>query len=100
MDHPKILPEFLIKTYNNLGVTLYRLSERSERKDEKYAGGLVNLTKSAELADAYSRDPEGMERSEATNLAWLNTRGMLYPAAEFIPQIYTNIPKDMDDLVF
>ncbi len=94
------LIELLIKGYNNLGVNQYYLADRSGRRDDMYSSALVNLTKSAQLVDAYTREPVGLGRSDASSLAWLNQRGMLYPLSDFKPQIFTEIPKDMDDFLF
>jgi len=98
-EHQRLI-EYLIKCYNNLGVTMYYLGDRTGERDTKYSEALVYLTKSAELKDAYSRDPESMERPETRNLAWLNSRGILYPVSGFLPQIYSEIPKDMDERIF
>ena len=93
------LVEILMKTYNNLGVTLQKLSE-SPRNLEKETDALVNLTRSSEYFDILSRDPETMERGETKNLAFLNMRGILYPQADFLPQIYMRIPKDSSAVQF
>ena len=89
----RYLIEILMKTHNNLGVTLKKLSE-SPRNLEKETQSLVNLTRSSEFFDVLSRDPETLSRGETKNLAYLNMRGILYPQADFIPQIYRRIPKD------
>jgi tetratricopeptide (TPR) repeat protein len=87
------LIEILMKTHNNLGVTLKKLSE-SPRNPEKETQSLVSLTRSSQFFDVLSRDPETLSRGQTKNLAYLNTRGILYPQADFIPQIYRRIPKD------
>lgn len=97
-DHRSIV-ESIMKVYNNLGVTLNRLSEKSP-DTTKYSRSLVYLTRSTEYADVLSRDFESLERSNATDLAYLNMRSILYPNARNELQIYTNLPKDMRDLLF
>jgi tetratricopeptide (TPR) repeat protein len=93
------LVEILMKTYNNLGVTLQKQSE-SPRNLEKETDALVNLTRSSEFFDMLSRNPETLERGETKNLAFLNMRGILYPQADFLPQIYGRIPKDPSVMQF
>ena len=83
-----------MKTYNNLGVTLYRLG-RQRRDQDKESSALVNLTFSSEEFDMLSRDPETAERGITRNLAYLNQRGILYPESGFEPQLYLRIPIDM-----
>jgi tetratricopeptide (TPR) repeat protein len=85
----------IMKTYNNLGVTLYRLAARSRDLD-KESGALVNLTFSSEYFDGLSRDPETAARGVTRNLAYLNQRGILYPEVGFDPQIYGRIPIDLE----
>ena len=97
-DHRSIV-ESLMKVYNNLGVTLNRLSDKSQ-DTSKYSRSLAYLTRSTEYADILSRDFETMERSNTTDLAYLNMRSILYPDAVNELQIYTNLPKDMQDLLF
>lgn len=95
----KALVENLIKTHNNLGVTRFFLSQRSDDRG-KYSDALVNLAKSSELAENLGRDPEELTRPQSKNLALLNSRSIMYPGTEFEPQIYKTIPKDMDRLSF
>ena len=97
-DHYALI-ENLMKTYNNLGVTLFALSAKSEEAG-KFGEALYYLTKSSEFYDRLSRDPETLERSETINLAFLNTRALLYPLADNTPAIFPDIPRDMEDLFF
>ncbi|MFP4363248.1 MAG: periplasmic flagellar collar protein FlcA, partial [Spirochaetia bacterium] len=88
------LIEYLMKTYNNLGVTFYRLYEAGGGEDY-YSRALTNLYYASELFDALSRNPATLERSSTTNLAHLNSRSIMYPGAENTPSIYTDLPMDM-----
>ncbi|MEW5818401.1 MAG: tetratricopeptide repeat protein, partial [Spirochaetota bacterium] len=97
-DHLSLI-QYLMKVYNNLGVTLNKLSERSG-DPEKYSLGLVYLTRSTEYSDTLTRNPETLERTEAMNMALLNTRGVFYPRSGFELQIYNNIPRDLEELLF
>jgi tetratricopeptide (TPR) repeat protein len=87
------LEEDIMKVYNNLGVTLKRLADRS-RDPEKDSKALVNMTFSSERFDLLSRDPQTAERGLTRNLAYLNQRGVLYPASDFELQIYSRLPID------
>ena len=95
-DNPEhnALVEYIMKVYNNLGVTLKQLSDRS-RDPEKESKALVNLTFSSERFDLLSRDPVTVERGLTKNLAYLNQGGILYPTSEFELQIYTRLPIDL-----
>ena len=98
-DDHRSLVEYFMKVYNNLGVTLNRLSVRSPDQ-KKYSRSLAYLTRSTEYSDILTRDPETLERSAALDLAYLNTRAILYPLAENELQIYTRLPRDMEELLF
>lgn len=90
---------FIMKVYNNLGVTLQRLAERTGDVG-KASQALVFLTRSSEYYDKLSRNPETLERSATRNLAYLNTRAIIYPGAGYEAQIYTEIPRDHADPEF
>jgi len=101
MENPehRALVERLMKVYNNLGVVLRQLSERS-RDPAKESKALVNLTFSSERFDLISRDPQTAARGLTQNLAFLNQRGILYPQAGFQLQIYNRLPLDLEALSF
>ena len=82
-----------MRTYNNLGVTVKRLSE-SPRNPEKEAQALVYFTKSSEVFDVLNREPDTLTRGDTKNLGFLNTRAVLYPQVDFSIQIYNRIPLD------
>jgi tetratricopeptide (TPR) repeat protein len=92
------LVEFLMKTYNNLGVTLNRLHNQ-KRDPQKYSTSLGYLARSTEYFDILHRDPNTMERTQAKDLAYLNMREILYPN-EYALQLYNRLPKDMEDQLF
>ncbi len=97
-DHLALI-KYFIRVYNNLGVTLYRLSlQTGDRK--KFSEGLVNLTHSAEYYDILTRNQITMERSAAKGLSYLNMNGLLHPNLKYEPQIYWRIPKDPSQLNF
>jgi tetratricopeptide (TPR) repeat protein len=94
------LVEYLIKVQNNLGVTLQRLAQRGPDNGDVSSQGLVYLEAASEDAVNYNRDPRTGERAPSVNLAYLNMREILYPQPEYDLQIYTSIPKDLDDVDF
>lgn len=98
-DDHRSLVEYFMKVYNNLGVTLNRLSERSPDQ-EKYSRSLAYLTRSTEYSDFLTRNPETLERSAALDLAYLNSRAILYPLAENELQLYSRLPRDMEEFLF
>lgn len=89
----------LMKTYNNLGVTLKRLGDRT-RKPGLSSEALVYLTDAMELYENYSRDRETKVRGETKNLAYLNMRKILNPALPYDLQIYPSIPLDLRNQEF
>jgi tetratricopeptide (TPR) repeat protein len=97
-EHLAVL-ENLIRVNNNLAVARYEVYRRTGR-GEAYTEALVNLSNANELFENYNRDPETLERSPLKNLAYLNQRGMLYPDSDFRPQIYPEIPKDLETAFF
>jgi hypothetical protein len=85
-----------MRARNNLGVTLDALAERTG--DSRYrARALALYSESARAWDTLSRDPVTMARSLQANLAFLNTRGSLYPKVPYEPQIYAEIDKDVQE---
>jgi tetratricopeptide (TPR) repeat protein len=97
-EHRALL-DALVKVDNNLGVVMVRLAERTGDRRKK-SQALVSLASASETADALSRVPETLVRSEAKNLPFLNMRGVLYPVSGFELQIYRMIPKDFETLFF
>jgi tetratricopeptide (TPR) repeat protein len=93
------LVQYIMKVYNNLGVTLEQLADRS-LDPEKESKALVNLTFSSERFDLLSRDPLTVERGLTRNLAYLNQGGILYPTSDFELQIYTRLPIDLQAIRF
>jgi tetratricopeptide (TPR) repeat protein len=106
---PEVKPEdrallqYLVKVYNNLGVTMIRISERmGDRKTR--SEGLVTLTNATEIADSLARftssperEADPSRRNETRSIPSLNMRGILYPLkAKFDLQIYQPIAKDFE----
>ncbi len=97
-DH-RALVENLMKVYNNQGVTLYNLSLKTGDKT-KVGDALYYFTKSIELHDSLTRNPQTLEAAESVNLAFLNSRSILYPVGNYNLQIYRDIPRDMTELFY
>ncbi len=89
----------LMKTYNNLGVTLKRLGDRTRRPDLS-SEALVSLTDAIELYENYARDRDTKVRGETKNLAYLNMRKILNPSLPYDLQIYPSIPIDLRNQEF
>ncbi|MDX9799932.1 MAG: hypothetical protein RBT69_01200 [Spirochaetia bacterium] len=93
----QLVLEKLMEVYNNLGVTLYRLSEKN-RNSSYYSSSLVYLTKSAELYDLLSRDPETLNRSFTKPLAQVNMRHAIINAGRKTNQAASVIPYSKDNM--
>ena len=93
-DHDALVDD-LMKAYNNLGVTLKRISDSRAADTEKLSQALANLTQSHELYDLLNRESDTLVASETANLAFLNTKGILSPLAEFEPEIYRRLARDL-----
>lgn len=87
----------LMKAYNNLGVVLYRMGERTGNRDYT-SRALVLWTDSSEISENFSRDRETMARRDTKNLAYINMRQILNPIPNYDLQIYHPLPRDLDEL--
>lgn len=88
------LVERLMMARNNLAATLENLAdEMGNSKLRSQAFALY--AESSRAWDLITRDPKSMVRSDSKNLAYLNTRNILYPIKNYEPQIYTNIDRDV-----
>lgn len=86
--------EEYVKASNNLGVSLYRIAERSG-DSRKYARAGALFAESIRASDSLTRDPVSVIRSDAQALAALNLKNMTHPKTGFVPEIYVDIPKLM-----
>jgi tetratricopeptide (TPR) repeat protein len=94
----RALIENLVRVNNNLGVTLYRSAVRANPRDPDVARALNHLRESTELQENYLRDAETGERAALTTLAFINMREILYPTEQYDPQIFAELPRDMERL--
>jgi Tfp pilus assembly protein PilF len=89
----RALLDTLVKVNNNLGVTMFRLAERTgDRK--KRSEAMVYLSAGAEIAGSLARSPDTVRRSEDRSLPSLNMHAILYPVSGFVLQTFTLLPKD------
>ena len=91
----RILVENMMKVSNNLGVAKYMLYQRN-RDPEKSAEAMVLFTDASEYYDKLARDPNSLIAPETVNLSYLNSRAVFYPVPDYSPQIYQDIPKDLE----
>lgn len=96
----RALIENLFRVNNNLGVTLYRQHQIDGTRPERFGEALNHLRISAEISENFLRDRETGIRPLARNLAFLNTRALLNPTPDFPPQIFQELPRTMDQLLF
>jgi tetratricopeptide (TPR) repeat protein len=99
-DHLE-LAERMMVARNNMGVTMEALSGRTGNPAYR-SGALGFYSESARAWDALTRDPDSMVRSGAgelsmpgINLAYLNSRNLLYPQEGYEPQLFRHIDKDV-----
>ncbi len=92
-SHNEIV-ELLMMARNNLGVTLYRVSERMGDAKRR-AEAMVQFTESARLFDSLSRDQRTMLRSESKNLGFLNLDFVLHPLRGIDLGSYRIIPAEL-----
>jgi tetratricopeptide (TPR) repeat protein len=99
-DHLE-LAERIMVARNNLGVTMEALTRRTGNPGYR-AGALGLYAESSRAWDALTRDPVTMVRSGAgelstpgINLAFLNSRNLLYPRTGYEPELYLRVDKDV-----
>lgn len=93
-SHREIV-ELLIMARNNLGASLYQISERLG-DTRRRSDAMVQFTESARLFDSISRDQTSMIRSESKNLGFLNLDFVLHPLRGIDIATYRELPVDMD----
>jgi tetratricopeptide (TPR) repeat protein len=97
------LAERLMTAENNMGVTLETLTTRTGDPEYKRRA-LDHYINSSRAWDSLTRDPQTLIRAGMTdlaspgvNLASLNSRNAFSPEADYEPQIYVEIDKDMQE---
>jgi len=93
------LLDLTMRTFNNLGVAEKKISEDS-RAARRESRAVFYLQRSIEFHDQLTRSPDSLTRTEARNLAFINSRAILYPQPGTELQIYREIPKDLENTRF
>lgn len=88
--------DLYLKASNNLGVALYRTAQQTG-DSQKNAQAMVKFSDSMRAWDALTRNPETMVRMQGSNLAEQNSKYITHSFPDFEPEIYTEIPKVMED---
>ena len=88
------LIEMMLKASNNLGVTLFRLAERTGSSAYN-AQAMVHLSQSMRAWDALTRNQTTMIRLGGSNLAEQNMSYMSRPLSTYEPAIYTELPRTL-----
>lgn len=94
-DHNAFINEYMQAT-NNLGVILNRLAMQ-DGSSEKNGRAMALFGESSRAWDALTRNPETMISSKAKSLAYLNIQNIIKPQARFETEIYTDIPKTLEN---
>ncbi|MFP4644957.1 MAG: periplasmic flagellar collar protein FlcA, partial [Spirochaetales bacterium] len=94
-EHRNIV-RYKVMANNNLGVVMARRFEQ-EGDRELRGDALYYLTNSTQDATDVTRDPRTAERSDTTDLAFLNQRYLLYPEQPYSLRIYRDLPIDLED---
>jgi hypothetical protein len=94
-DHGEFV-ELYMHAANNLAVDLDRIATRTG-DSRKRARALALLSESARAWDALTRNPETMVRAQGSNLAYLNIQNITHPLSAYVPEIYQDIPKTLEN---
>ncbi len=84
----------LMEAQNNLGVTEYRVANRSGDASLR-AEGMFAFSESMRLYDSLQRDQTTLERPQSKAPAYINTDAILHPVRGQDLVIYNEIPRDM-----
>ncbi len=93
------LVQFRTMASNNLGVVMHRIYEQTGDRNDR-ADALVSLTNATQDATDLGRNPDTAERSDSTDLAFLNQRYVLFPDQDFDLRVYRSLPRDLADRDF
>lgn len=94
-DHAAFVEDYMHAS-NNLGVVLNRLAVQNG--DSKKNGRAISLLgESSRAWDALSRNQETMIRAKPVNLAYANIQNIIKPRSLFEPEIYSDIPKTLEN---
>ena len=94
-DHEAFVEEYM-KSANNLAVILNKLAMQSG-SSEKNARATILFAESSRAWDKLTRNPTTMIRSNTASLAQVNTKNMINLRNHFEAEIYTDIPKTLEN---
>jgi len=95
VDHAEFVEDYM-HTSNNLAVVLNRIA--IQNGDSNKNGRAISLFgESTRAWDALNRNPETMIRAKTINLAYANIQNMVKPRSAFVPEIYSDIPKTLEN---
>jgi len=94
-DHYAFIDEYMRAT-NNLGVILNKLAMQ-DGSSEKNGRAITLFGESSKTWDILTRNPETMIASKAVSLAYLNIQNMIKPQTAFETEIYSDIPKTLEN---
>jgi len=95
VDHAAFVEDYM-HTANNLAVVLNRIAVQNG--DSNKNGRAISLLgESTRAWDALNRNPETMIRAKTINLAYANIQNMVKPRSAFVPEIYSDIPKTLEN---
>lgn len=95
IDHAVFVEQYMY-TSNNLGVTLNRLASRTG-DSRKNGRALALFAESTRAWDSLTRNPETMIRSQGANLSFINIQNVTHPQSQFVPEIYAEIPRTLEN---
>ncbi|UTC63322.1 tetratricopeptide repeat protein [Treponema sp. OMZ 787] len=95
VDHAEFVEDYM-HTSNNLAVVLNRIAVQNGDSN-KNGRALSLLGESTRAWDALNRNPETMIRAKTINLAYANIQNMVKPRSAFVPEIYSDIPKTLEN---
>ncbi|UTC65943.1 MULTISPECIES: periplasmic flagellar collar protein FlcA [unclassified Treponema] len=95
VDHAEFVEDYM-HTSNNLAVVLNRIAVQNGDSN-KNGRALSLFGESTRAWDALNRNPETMIRAKTINLAYANIQNMVKPRSAFTPEIYSDIPKTLEN---
>ncbi len=90
---------YMIKAYNGLGVSRYRIAERKQ-DPRREAQAVLALEQAIRLFEDFNRSQENLQRSLAKSLPYVNLREVLYPQDSFDVSIDNVLPASLSEIQF
>ncbi len=97
-EHQALI-SYLIQAYNGLGVTRYKIADRSQN-EQKETNAIYALEQAVTLFENYNRSGTDYQRTIAKSLPYVNLREILYPQDTYDVEIYNTLPVEFDELTF